>query len=262
MIPVLRWAGSKRKLLNDLRALSPPLFGRYIEPFAGSAVLFFDLLPKRALLGDINPEVIATYVAIRDTPTEVSLYLDSIPKTREAYYVLRGLDPSELNAPQRAARLIYLMKACFNGVYRTNRKGCFNVPLGNRFFALPAPAAIEAASLALREVKLLCSDFMDTLAAAKKGDFVYLDPPYSDGSRFRGEYSYQGAFTVADQVRLIGACKELTRKKVRILLSFKECDEVSGALKGWGIRHLDVSRSVAGFAHARRTAQEILAYNF
>lgn len=262
MTSILRWAGSKRKLVNELRSLSPPVFGRYLEPFAGSAVLFFELLPSRGVLGDLNPEVIATYAAIRDEPNEVSRYLVSIPKTSDAYYELRAINPRALSGVERAARLIYLMKACFNGVYRTNRQGLFNVPLGNKFFALPDEKAIDEASRALSQIDLVCGDFSIAVGRAVSGDFVYLDPPYSDGTRFRGEYSYQGAFQSADLVRLIDACHELTGKNVRVLLSFKESEAVVDALGGWSLKRLDVIRSVSGFAHLRRSAREILAYNY
>ncbi len=262
MTSILRWAGSKRKLAKELLSLAPPEFEHYLEPFAGSAVLFFELLPSRGVLGDLNPEVIATYAAIRDDPREVCRYLTSIPKTSEAYYRLRAINPNALSGVERAARLIYLMKACFNGVYRTNRQGLFNVPLGNKFFALPDEIAIDAASRALSQIDLVCGDFVDAVEGAEHGDFVYLDPPYSDGTRFRGEYSYQGAFKPSDLVRLIAVCKELTDKKVRVLLSFKESHEIITALEGWSLKRLDVSRSVAGFAHSRRCAREILVYNY
>lgn len=262
MTSILRWAGSKRKLVKELRSLAPRHFGRYLEPFAGSAVLFFELLPPTGVLGDINPEVIATYTAIRDHSSDVQRYLESIPKTGEAYYELRAINPTVLSEPQRAARLIFLMKACFNGVYRTNQLGLFNVPLGNKIFSLPDYQVIEAASIALSKIDLICGDFTKTICRASAGDFVYLDPPYSDSSRFRGEYSYKGAFTNNDLDRLISTCNDLTKNEVRVLLSFKESQAVMNALKGWSFRKLEVSRSVSGFAHSRRTAREILAYNY
>jgi DNA adenine methylase len=249
-------------VLTELRKQSPTSFQRYFEPFAGSAVLFFDLMPQTAVLGDLNPEVISTYEAIRDEPEEVCLYLYSIPKTTDAYYSLRGLAPDCLSNAQRAARLIFLMKACFNGVYRTNQQGKFNVPLGNKFFALPTQAAISEASNALRKVDLIRGDFQCAVQGAMDGDFVYLDPPYSDGSRFRGEYSYQGSFQAPDQQRLVSTCHDLTNKGVKVLLSFKECDALRSSLAGWTLTRLNVSRSVAGFAHARRSASEIMARNF
>ncbi|QYY33769.1 Dam family site-specific DNA-(adenine-N6)-methyltransferase (plasmid) [Cupriavidus pinatubonensis] len=262
MDPILRWAGSKRKVLTTLRGVSPPSFERYIEPFAGSAVLYFDLLPDVAVLGDLNPEVVATYSAIRDSAKEVCDYLSSIPKTKEAYYTLRELKPELLTESQRAARLIFLMKACFNGVYRTNRNGKFNVPLGSHFYALPSAEDLISVSNQLKNTKLVCGDFATTIGEAREGDFIYLDPPYSDGTRFRGEYSYKGAFQAPDLQRLISICRELTKRRVKILLSFKEHEELSINLSGWTVKKIAVTRSVAGFTHSRRTAREILAYNF
>lgn len=262
MTSILRWAGSKRKLVKELLSLAPPEFGRYLEPFAGSAVLFFELRPPTGVLGDLNPEVIATYSAIRDEPSGVHRHLESIPKTSDAYYKLRSIDPTALTGVQRAARLIFLMKACFNGVYRTNRQGLFNVPLGSKFFALPDRQIIDAASDALSQIELVCGDFAEAIGRAAPGDFVYLDPPYSDGTRFRGEYSYNGAFQSEDLERLVNSCNELTQKKVSVLLSFKESEAVVDALEGWSFKRLDVTRSVSGFAHSRRTAREILAYNY
>lgn len=237
-------------------------YRHYFEPFAGSAVFFFDLMPGTAVLGDLNPEVMRTYEAVRDVPGDVCEYLYSIPQTSDAYYTLRALSPDQLNCAQRAARLIFLMKACFNGVYRTNQQGKFNVPLGNKFFALPTATEIAAASKALENVSFVQGDFEQAVKEAKANDFVYLDPPYSDGSRFRGEYSYQGSFQASDQKRLISTCHDLTERGVKVLLSFKECDSLRSSLEGWTLVRLNVNRSVAGFAHARRFASEILARNF
>jgi DNA adenine methylase len=262
MNPLLRWAGSKRKVLAELRSQSPSTFGRYFEPFAGSAVLFFDLMPNVAVLGDLNPEVVATYEAVRDTPDDVCRHLYSIPHTTDAYYSVRSLAPEQLNSAQRAARLIFLMKSCFNGVYRTNQQGKFNVPLGNKFFALPTHSEVTAASNALQQVDLVHGDFGEAVATAGEGDFVYLDPPYSDGTRFRGEYSYQGSFQASDQQRLVSICEDLTTRGVKVLLSFKECETLCNSLTGWSLTRITVNRSVAGFAHARRFANEILARNF
>jgi DNA adenine methylase len=262
MTSILRWAGSKRKLINELRSLTPKKFTNYIEPFAGSAVLFFDLPQTKGILGDINPEVVATYSAIKHTPAEVILYLESIPKTSDAYYKLRSINPESLDNNQRAARLIFLMKACFNGVYRTNKNGQFNVPLGNKFFSLPDTKAIESASIKLSSMTIVCSDYLEVINMAKTGDFIYLDPPYSDSNRFRGEYSYKGAFRSDDLNRLIDTCISATERNVKILLSFKESDEITQSLPGWKFKKIEVARSVSGFASSRRVAREILAYNY
>lgn len=260
--PVLRWAGSKRKLLPNLRSALPPTFERYIEPFAGSAVLFFDLLPEKAVLGDLNPEIIATYEAIRDDPNEVFELLTSIPLNGEAYYLLRSLNTNCLKTSERAARLIYLMKACFNGVYRTNKSGQFNVPIGSKFYSLPDLNQLRQLSSALSGVTLTCGDFEQSIKNTTEDDFVYIDPPYSDGTRFRGEYGYAGSFVKTDQERLVEVCRGLTDKGTKVLLSFRECEVLCDALKGWKLRQITVARSVAGFSHSRRQANEILASNY
>lgn len=260
--PVIRWAGSKRKLLPELRCAAPDNFTRYIEPFAGSAALFFDLLPSTAIIGDINPEIITTYRAIRDNPDEVHFLLTTIPLTNTAYYQLRALSPEALSDTQRAARLIYLMKTCFNGVYRTNKTGQFNVPIGNKTYLLPDHEHINEVSKALKNTSLHCGDFEFILNTADQGDFVYIDPPYSDGTRFRGEYGYAGSFLSHDQERLVKSCEILSERGARVLLSFKECANLRESLKGWNFRSLKVARSVAGFSHARATANEILISNY
>lgn len=261
-IPVLRWAGSKRKILTELRQNMPNHIDRYIEPFAGSAVLFFDAKPKLATIGDINPEVTSTYQAIKTEPEEVTKFLESIPRSQEAYYELRKIDPTGLTPAQRAARLIFLMKSCFNGVYRTNKSGAFNVPFGGKIYAIPESKDILRASALLKNTTIILGDFKKSIASAKSGDFVYLDPPYSDSIRFRGEYGYEGSFLSDEMDRLINACKELDSKGVKVLLSFKQCEKICESLAGWNIKKFEVARSVAGFTDSRRKAAEILASNY
>src|SRR5262249_53260973 len=128
--PLFRWAGSKRQLIPELRRFWSSDIVRYIEPFAGSACLFFALRPKRAILGDVNRELIDTYREVKYRPTPVADLLDPLSRSKRTYYKLRRADPSELNAAQKAARFIYLNRFCFNGLYRTNRAGKFNVPYG------------------------------------------------------------------------------------------------------------------------------------
>lgn len=262
MDPILRWAGSKRKLLNVLEQSVPKRFNTYYEPFAGSAVLFFRLSCKSAVLGDLNPEVALTYQAVREDSDVVAEILYGIPATAPAYYELRALNPEVLTDSQRAARLIFLMKSCFNGVYRTNKQGKFNVPLGSRFYKLPSRQELKEASLLLNRATMLCGDFEKTLSKCREGDFVYLDPPYSDSSRFRGEYSYEGSFSQDDEDRLIDICHHLTRKRVSVLLSFKWKAELLLKLRGWECQQIQARRSVSGFAAARGFSSEILSRNF
>src|SRR5579859_6326272 len=192
--PLLRWAGSKRALLPMLVSCVPAQFGTYIEPFAGSACLFFAIRPRCAVLGDFNAELIATYTAIRRHPRLVARHVATWGSSSEEYYGVRALDPDTMPDIMRAARFVYLNRRCFNGVYRTNRHGQFNVPIGTRIGRMPAEKDFYRCSVALRPASLLSCDFDVTLRSARHGDFAYLDPPYSTSTRPNyGEYGY-GAF--------------------------------------------------------------------
>jgi DNA adenine methylase len=181
--PIFRWAGSKRKLLPTLRQYTPP-FVRYVEPFTGSACLFFDLLPRRALLGDVNRELVETYTAVRSSPLRVGQLVAAMPVSKAFYCELRAKDPDAMSVVERAARFVYLNRFCFNGVYRTNRSGKFNVPRGVRTGSLPTIADFDAWSRILNRATLVRGDFEKCLSKVRSGDFVYLDPPYAEeGSR-------------------------------------------------------------------------------
>lgn len=261
-VPFLRWSGSKARLASFLERSTPKAFGAYIEPFAGSACLYFRMRPTRATLGDINPEVIDVYTAVRDNPTEVHRYLDSIPVSSDGYYTVRELDREMLTIEQSAARLIYLMKACFNGVYRTNRRGRFNVPLGSRIYAIPTLQQLLAASSLLSGATLVSGDFEAALAGVQAGDFVYLDPPYPTTSRYRGEYGYAAHFDNEDKRRLLAAARELTERNVFVMLSYVHDDEMIEELGGWSRMYESVRRTVAGGAKYRHAMNEMVMTNY
>lgn len=260
--PFLRWSGSKARLVSVLERSAPKTFGTYIEPFAGSACLFFRMRPNKATLGDINPEVIDVYTAVRDNPTEVHRYLASIPVSSDAYYTVRELDRATLTLEQRAAQLVYLMKACFNGVYRTNRSGKFNVPLGSRIYATPTLQELLAASSLLRGAALVSGDFEAALADAQAGDFVYLDPPYPTITRYRGEYGYAAHFDNDDKRRLLAAARDLTERKVHVMLSYVHDEEMVEELGGWSRMYESVRRTVAGGAKFRNAINEMVMTNY
>lgn len=260
--PILRWSGSKARLVSVLEISAPKTFRSYVEPFVGSACLFFRMRPNRATLADINPAVIDVYTAIRDNPTEVHRYLTSIPTSSGAYYTLRSLDRAMLTLEQRAAQLIYLMKACFNGVYRTNRSGRFNVPMGSKIYAIPTLNELLAASSLLQGVTLISGDFEAALAAVQEGDFVYLDPPYPTTSRYRGEYGYSARFDDDAKFRLLGAVKALTERNVYVMLSYVHDEEMIRELEGWSRKYIPVRRTVAGGAKFRKDIIEMVMTNY
>lgn len=259
--PVFRWAGSKRKLLPTLIRYVPEKC-RYIEPFAGSACLFFAAKPERAILGDLNAELIRTYRSIRDRHSVIANILGKMPATPEYYYQLRAVEPGSLAPADRAARFIYLNRFCFNGVYRTNRKGLFNVPRGTKTGTLPTVKDLEKWALLFRSVQFKTGDFTSCLDGVRTGDFVYLDPPYTKkGVRNRGEYGYN-SFKEADLVRLADALRAIDRIGACFLLSYRYSHSVVARFSNWNRRVLSVRRHVAGFVSARTNVREVLFSNF
>lgn len=259
--PILRWAGSKRKLLPLLTAASPKKFDRYAEPFVGSGVLFLELNAPTALLGDLNEDLIETYLTIREHPRAVWNRLSKMSQEPAFYYELRAIDPVLLKPIDRAVRFVYLNRFCFNGVYRTNKKGHFNVPRGSKC-SIPDVDTFMAFAKSLRSAELMCSDFEALVDKTRRGDFLYLDPPYALGEkRDRGEYGV-GSFRENDESRLLDAIVAASDRGVNVLLSYSPSALVTRKLRSWNIHNLSVIRSVAGFAGSRRNADEILVSNY
>lgn len=262
--PLLRWAGSKRKLLPKLLPYWSEQAKRYIEPFAGSAALFFAISPKTAILSDINRELIETYRTVRGRSQQLSSALRLIPHGRRNYRKLRRTDPSTLTAVDRAARFIFLNRFCFNGLYRTNAEGQFNVPFApNGTGDLPNSELLTTAAGHLRRASLHCGDFEDLLyGVAERGDFVYLDPPFAVANRrvFR-QYGPQ-VFGLEDLERLAALLDVLDRRKVKFVVSYAYCREALRALAGWKQKKVVTHRNIAGFAEHRRRAAELIVSNF
>lgn len=262
MKPILRWAGSKKKLVPLLSDATPQGFTRYVEPFVGSAVLFLKLGAKSALLGDMNSELIDTYRTLRDHPRAVWNRVSSMSQEAEYYYSLRSENPVSLSALDRAARFVYLNRFCFNGVYRTNRAGMFNVARGKGHLFIPDLDVFMEMAKALQNAELSCSDFESVVDQTTRGDFLYLDPPYALGEkRDRGEYGV-GSFREADENRLVDAIQGAAKRGVNVLLSYTPSLNITKRLDGWKVHDLSVARNVAGFAGSRRRANEILVSNY
>ena len=258
---VIRWAGSKRLLMPALLQRIPQQMNFYIEPFAGSACLFFHIAPARAILGDINKDLINTYNILQKSPRTLHRAVARIDRTPTEYYRIRQQAPDNLSEFEQAVRFLYLNRNCYNGVYRTNSKGQFNVPMGRKTGALPSADAFEQASRIMREARFVACDYKSVLALASKGDFVYLDPPYTS-SRYRGEYG-PGAFSAQLEPELLSCLADLDARKINFMLSYTVSDEVlKGASKYWKIENLHVRRHVAGFAKHRILADEIVVRNY
>ena len=260
--PFLRWAGSKRKLLPVIREHIPHKINNYIEPFVGSACLFFALGPQRAILGDINDELIHTYRQIQADYCSVVRRLVRLRRSRKLYLSWRALEPENLASDNRAARFIYLNRYCFNGLYRTNLAGQFNVPFGaENTGSLPNRQALAACSRQLRNARLIAGDFPKPLALARPGDFVYMDPPFAvAGQRVFREYNTH-VFTADDLVRLREWMCRLDRTGVRFVVSYAESGESERLAGGFYTRKVPVRRNIAGFARNRKIINEVLIFN-
>lgn len=260
--PILRWAGSKRKVLPLLSTFWNASFKRYIEPFAGSAALFFRLQPDKAVIADINQELIEAYEVLRERPDDVHTAVVKIARTERHYYRMRARQTAGMTAFERTVRFVYLNRNCFNGIYRTNTQGTFNVPFAHaRPGAIPTVEEFRKCSRLLERASLRCGDFGQVLSDARAGDFVYLDPPYAVESRriFR-EYDRR-AFSRRDLERLAAHLHTLNDKGAAFIVSYADCREARQLFSHWGHRRIRVRRNVAGFISARRLATELLVTN-
>jgi DNA adenine methylase len=259
---LIRWAGSKRRLVPALVERAPASFESYFEPFAGSACLYFSLAPARAILGDRNKALIGMYRTLRSRASYIAGLLDDMPRTKRFYYRLRRQPPDIMSACERAARFIYLNRYCFNGVYRENKKGEFNVPRGTKTSGLPSLEELQAAARRLRNVDLRACDFSECISDAKKNDFIYMDPPYAiHRRRHRGEYGY-GAFDSYDLDRLVSVARDADRAGAFVLISYADTRKLRQTFKDWHVESIMVGRSVSGFHSERKPVRELLIRNY
>ena len=232
--PFLRWAGSKRQLVPRLSEFWSHSYERYVEPFAGSACLFFHLQPSQAILGDINQGLIRAYEQVRDNFAEVNELLRGASGSKSNYLHVRDIPPAALSPAEQAAQFIYLNRFCFNGLYRTNLTGKFNVPYGGlKSGSLPSPEMLSACATALKNTQLVAGDFENILKLVQPGDFVYLDPPYRVKAK-RVFNSYNGAsFTQSDLKRLRGWLEIFASQGIAFLVSYIESEESSFLQSGF-----------------------------
>src|SRR5262245_26841923 len=259
----LRWAGSKRQLLRRLTTFWRPHHSRYVEPFAGSSALFFALRPANALIADKNAALIETYEIVRKHPVNVHRRVIAFNSNKHTYYKVRAQNPSCLSPLDRAARFIYLNRHCFNGLYRTNVRGQFNVPYADpaKSGRFPTVEEFKATAEMLAVATLRSCDFGVTLRHVRRADFVYLDPPYAVESRrvFR-EYGAR-CFTKRDLHRLAKHLERLDAVGASFVLSYADCSEARHVFARWSRTRVRVRRNIAGFSGARRQAYELLFSN-
>lgn len=256
--PFLKWAGSKRFLLPTLSSLVPPGFGVYHEPFLGSAALFFELQPSRAFLSDACAELVDTYTAVRDNPRAVLRNLTALTPTRDQYYVVR--EHRSRGRFKRAAEFIYLNKSCWNGLYRVNAKGEFNVPYGRPTWRQAVvPGVLRSCSEALGApgVRIDVADFSLVSARAKPNDLVYFDPPYVASHSDNGFRAYnEKLFSWKDQIRLAALAQQLAMQGTHVLVSNASHPSVSALYAGFSMYVVHRPSTLAADVRKRGTVAE------
>ncbi len=266
--PFLKWAGGKQRLLPQYEPYFPPpaAIQHYYEPFIGSAAVFFHLQPRPATLADRNPNLIDAYCAIQQDVEAVIRALQPHRNESAYFYRVRAQDPAHLSPAERAARLIFLNKTCYNGLYRENSQGQFNVPFGR--YKNPkicdAPR-LRAAAAALQGVKLLVADFAQVVATAVASDFIYFDPPYAPLSATSSFTHYDGqGFDEADQRRLATTIHQLTDRGCAVMLSNSSAPLIEELYPLSRYRHIPIHarRNINSKAHRRGPVKELLIINY
>lgn len=269
--PVLKWAGGKRQIVYWILKYVPQTFTTYYEPFLGGGAVLFALQPEKAVVNDINSELINVYEVIRDNVEELIADLRKHRNEEAYFYAIRNLDRdkeryNQLTSVQRASRIIYLNKTCYNGLFRVNRAGEFNAPFGkykrpNIVNELTLRAVSDYFNRA--QITFTCRDFEAALEGAQEGDFVYLDPPYdpvSDTASFTG-YS-RGGFGKDEQIRLKETCDQLNKQGIKFLLSNSATDFVKELYKDYHLEIIQAKRAINSRADKRGEIDEVLVMNF
>ena len=266
--PFLKWAGGKRQLLSQIDLYIPKSFNKYIEPFVGGGALFFYLLPKNAILNDINQDLINTYRVIKENVSELITSLKKHKNEEEYFYKIRSVDRNldefkTWSDVEKASRIIYLNRCCYNGLYRVNSKGYFNAPFGK--YKNPKICNEENLKLVhkvLKDVKLMNTSFELCLNYAKKDDFIYFDPPYVPISESANFTSYtKSSFKKEDQIKLFNVFKELDQKGCKLLLSNSYNEFILKLYKNYQINIVYAKRAINSNPDKRGEIKEILIIN-
>ncbi|UDF31956.1 UNVERIFIED_ORG: Dam family site-specific DNA-(adenine-N6)-methyltransferase (plasmid) [Roseateles sp. XES5] len=260
LVPFLKWAGGKRWLADRHIDLFPRFTGKYIEPFLGSGSVFFRLNPREATLSDANAKLIECYQQIRDDFQTIEALLQEHQSRhrKDYYYSVREAVFSEPS--QRAAQFLYLNRTCWNGLYRVNRNGKFNVPIGTKTSVVLPTDNFAATALALQAASLEHSDFERSIEKASFGDLVYVDPPYTVQHNYNGFLKYnETIFSWADQVRLRNAVERASERGARVVVSNAAHESLLKLYDGLGVTHVVNRASVLAASSAKRgTVEEIL----
>lgn len=255
----IKWAGGKTRYAARLVASAPPFTGRYWEPFMGSAAVFFELRPAKAVLSDANPELVACFRAVAADPEGVMTALDALPNTPEQFDLIRRQDPAQLGDLERAARVIYLNKTAFRGLWRVNRRGGFNVPYGAYDRPYYRRATLLEASRALAGVDLRRCDFAEALREAAAGDWVFLDPPYLPEGGFADFKRYTaGQFHDADHERLAAEMLDASRRGVLLTMTNSDTDATRRIYRDFTATRMATRRDINLRAAARASSDLVI----
>jgi DNA adenine methylase len=271
IMPVVKWVGGKRQLIDEISKYIPKKYDTYYEPFFGGGAVLFCLQPKKAVINDINTDLINTYIVIKNDHVKLIEDLKKHVNTSEYFYQIRSLDKDSdkfksMTKIEKASRLIYLNKTCFNGLFRVNSSGQFNTPFGNyRNPNIVNEPVIIAVNKYFNEadIKILNVDFAEAVKDAKKGDFVYFDPPYdpvSDTASFTG-YNENG-FNREEQIRLKNLCDELNKKGVKFLLSNSSTTFIKQLYSNYRLEVVKARRSINSNGNKRGEIDEVLVRNY
>jgi len=269
--PVVKWAGGKRQILDEITKYIPDEFSTYYEPFLGGGAVLFELQPEKAVVNDINQELMNIYQVIKENVDELIEDLKKHKNEREYFYKIRELDRdkerySRLSRVERASRFIYLNKTCYNGLFRVNKSGEFNAPFGNyKNPNIVNENTLRAVSEYFNRANIIftCQDFEAALQSAEKGDFVYLDPPYDPVSETASFTEYdKGGFDRGEQIRLKKVCDKLNEKGIKFLLSNSATDFIMDLYKDYKIKIIKAKRAINSKPDRRGDVDEVLVMNY
>lgn len=268
--PFLKWAGGKRQLLPEIKKYLPKKYNTYFEPFVGAGALFFDIQPKNAVINDVNSELINCYEVIKNLSIDLIQDLKKHKNTENYFYKIRELDRTKefykLSIIERASRIIYLNKTCYNGLFRVNRSGQFNAPFG--YYKNPNIVNSETLKAINRllnrnSVEILNMDFSKAVRKANRNDFVYFDPPYdpiSDTASFTGYSS--NTFGRHEQERLRDLFEDLTKKGCKVMLSNSSTDFIADLYKDYNVIRIQANRNINSVGSNRKKVDEFLILNY
>ena len=267
-LPFLKWAGGKGRLLSQYAGLFPKDFENYFEPFLGGGAVYFHLSQNRkfekAYISDYNPELTNCYKMVQKEPKKLLALLSKMRNDKHLFYKERARDVSLLSDLERAARLIFLNRTCFNGLYRVNSQGQFNVPFGKYKNPRIADAGnLMAASAVLQNASIHTGSFETLVSKAKSGDFVYFDPPYQPVSRTASFTSYtKNSFNLADQARLAQLARRLQERGVLVMVSNSDTAEIRDLYHGFDLTIVKAARAINCRADGRGVVNELVLRSY